>query len=184
MVEWTSHGRRLVYGSDYVEVWLDDVDIPGVGRVEHHVLTMPRGSTAAVVTDEHDRILMLWRHRFITGRWGWEVPAGWTDPGEEAAVAIRREIEEETGWRPGVVELLVGYDALAGISTMHFELFHATDCDLIGPPKDRSEAERIEWLPEQEVIRLISDGLVADGPSLTAISFYLGPHRLSRRGPG
>jgi 8-oxo-dGTP pyrophosphatase MutT (NUDIX family) len=164
-VEWKSHGRRLVYGSDYVDVWLDDVDIPGVGRVEHHVLTMPRGSTAAVVTDDRGRMLLLWRHRFITDRWGWEVPAGWTDPGEDAATAIRREIEEETGWRPGLVE----------------QLFHATRCELVGAPKDRSEAERVYWLPEEEVVRLASDGLIADGPSLTAISYYLGPHRLRKR---
>jgi 8-oxo-dGTP pyrophosphatase MutT (NUDIX family) len=179
-VEWVSHGRRLVYGSDYVNVWLDDVDIPGLGRVEHHVLTMPRGSTAAVVTDEQDRMLLLWRHRFITGRWGWEVPAGWVDPGEDASTAIRREIEEETGWRAGTVEPLVEYDALAGISTMHFRLFHATGCERVGAPMDRSEAERVEWIAEKDVVRLAGEGLIADGPSLTAISYYLGPYRLMR----
>jgi hypothetical protein len=29
-----------------------------------------------VVMDEDDRVLLLWRHRFITDTWGWEVPAG------------------------------------------------------------------------------------------------------------
>lgn len=72
-MEWTSYGRRRVYDSPYVEVWLDDVDIPGVGRVDHHVITMPKASTTSVVTDDQGRFLLLYRHRFITGRWGWEV---------------------------------------------------------------------------------------------------------------
>ena len=177
-MEWKSHGRRRVYDSPYVEVWLDDVDIPGVGRIDHHVITMPRASTTSVVTDEHGRFLLLYRHRFITGRWGWEVPAGWAEPGEDPAAAIAREVEEETGWRPGLVVPLVEYDALAGISTMHFRSFHITGCEYAGEPTDRSEASRVEWLTEAEVVKLLAAGDVPDGPSLAALSYYLGPHRL------
>ncbi|MEV4613796.1 NUDIX hydrolase [Kitasatospora sp. NPDC049258] len=180
-MRWNSHGRRLVYGSDYVNVWLDDVDIPGIGRVDHHVLTMPRASTTAVVTDDNDRMLLLWRHRFITDSWGWEVPAGWTDPGEEPADAIRREVEEETGWRPGKVEPLTGYNALSGLSTMRFSSFHATECRYLGPPTDRSEASRVEWISTEDVIELAAAGEITDGPSLTAISYYLGIHRRARK---
>ncbi|MEZ0093201.1 NUDIX hydrolase [Streptacidiphilus sp. EB129] len=179
-MRWVSHGRRLVYGSDYVNVWLDDVDIPGVGRVEHHVLTMPRASTTSVVTDDLGRFLLMWRHRFITDTWGWEVPAGWADPGEDPADAIRREVEEETGWRPGSVVPMVEYDALAGISTMHFRSFHVTGCEYVGKPEDSSESSRIEWIPEAEVVKLITHGEVPDGPSLTALCYYLGPYRLAR----
>ncbi|MFC1434916.1 NUDIX hydrolase [Streptacidiphilus sp. N1-3] len=175
-----SHGRRLVYGSDWVNVWLDDVEIPGVGRVDHHVLTMPRASTASVVTDDQGRFLLMWRHRFITDRWGWEVPAGWTEPGEDPAAAIRREVEEETGWRPGTTVPLMEYDALAGLSNMHFHCFHITDCTYTGAPTDASESTRIEWVSEDDVVKLAMDGEIADGPSLTALSYYLGPYRLAR----
>ncbi|MDH6576950.1 8-oxo-dGTP pyrophosphatase MutT (NUDIX family) [Kitasatospora sp. MAP5-34] len=175
-MRWKSHGRRLVYGSDYVNVWLDDVDIPGIGRVDHHVLTMPRASTTAVVTDETERMLLLWRHRFITDSWGWEVPAGWADPGEEPVDAIRREVQEETGWSAGRVEPLTSYYALSGLSTMRFSSFHVTDCQYIGPPTDRSEATRVEWIPTKDVIKLATEGEITDGPSLTAISYYLGIH--------
>lgn len=103
-MRWHSHGRRLVYGSDWVEVWLDDVEIPGVGRVDHHVLTMPRPSTTAVVRDDQDRLLLIWRHRFITDTWGWEVPAGWADPGRtwsrRSAVKSRRRPDGVQGRSP------------------------------------------------------------------------------------
>ncbi|GAA2841834.1 NUDIX hydrolase [Kitasatospora paracochleata] len=178
-MEWQTYGRRQVYGSPWVEVWLDDVDVPGIGRIDHHVIRMPRPSVTSVVTNDVGEFLLLYRHRFITSRWGWEVPAGWADPGEDPAAAIAREVEEETGWRPGRVEPLVEYDALAGISTMHFQCFHATSCERVGMPTDRSEAARVEWVPEAEVAKLLVSGQVADGPSLAALSYYLGPHRLA-----
>lgn len=59
---------------------------------------MPRRSVGTVVVDGNGNTLLIWRHRFITDRWGWEVPAGWAEPGEDLAEAARREIVEETGW--------------------------------------------------------------------------------------
>ncbi|MEV7213581.1 NUDIX hydrolase [Kitasatospora cineracea] len=181
MVKWQTFGQRRVYGSPWVEVWLDDVEIPGTGRVEHHVVRYPRASTTSVVTDDQGRFLLIWRHRFITGRWGWEVPAGWAEPGEDPAHAIAREVEEETGWRPGRVELMTEYDAMAGISDAHFRSYHVTGCVRIGEPEDVSEAARVEWHSERDVIRLLTTGQIADGPSLAALSYYLGPYRLAAR---
>ena len=172
-MRWHSHGRRAVYESHWVNVWLDDVEIPGVGRIEHHVLTMPRPSTTAVVTDGEGRVLLMWRHRFITDEWGWEVPAGWADPGETPDEAIRREIEEETGWCPSKVSKLISYNALSGLSTMRFTAFHATECTYVGPPSDPSESTRIEWFTPEDATKLVAHGQVPDGPSLTALSFYL-----------
>lgn len=176
-MRWHSYGRRPVYQSDWVNVWLDDVEIPGVGRIEHHVLTMPRPSMTSVVSDDEGRLLLIWRHRFITDSWGWEVPAGWAEPEEDLEQAIRREVEEETGWRPGKVAEMTAYNALSGISTMHFTSFHVTECTHIGPPSDPSESTKIEWIPEDAIPKLAAEGLITDGPSLTALSYYLGIYR-------
>ncbi|MEV7773067.1 NUDIX hydrolase [Kitasatospora sp. NPDC086791] len=180
-MEWETFGRRQVYGSPWVEVWLDDVEVPGLGRIDHHVVRYPRASTTSVVTNERGEYLLLHRHRFITGRWGWEVPAGWAEPGEDPAVAIAREVEEETGWRAGYIELLTEYDAMAGISDAHFRCFHITGCTQVGAPEDVAESTRIEWLSEAEVVKLLTGGEINDGPSHAALSYYLGPHRLSRK---
>src|SRR6266487_3985399 len=97
---WQVHGRRALYTSNWVSLWLEDVEVPGEGRLEHHVIRAVRPSVAIVVTNESDRVLLMWRHRFITNRWGWEIPAGWVEEGESPVRAARREVEEETGWRP------------------------------------------------------------------------------------
>lgn len=131
----------------------------------------------SVVVDDDERFLLIWRHRFITDTWGWEVPAGWAEPGEDLNAAIRREVEEETGWRPGEVVEMTAYNALSGISTMRFTSFYITGCTHIGPPTDPSESTRSEWVPAEAIPKLAMDGQISDGPSLTALSYYLGIYR-------
>jgi 8-oxo-dGTP pyrophosphatase MutT (NUDIX family) len=173
-VRWTVHGHRDVYSSRWVRVSLDDVEIPGGPRFEHHVLHFPRASVTAVVTDvDANRVLLLWRHRFITDSWGWEVPAGWAEPGEDPDVAIAREIEEETGYRPALLRPLTGYNALSGISDMRFTAFVASGAERVGQPTDHGESSRVEWVPVAELTKLASDGQIQDGPSLTALMYYL-----------
>ncbi|MBI1758247.1 MAG: NUDIX hydrolase [Actinobacteria bacterium] len=176
-MRWETCGRRAVYLSDWVEVWLDDVEVPGGQRFEHHVLRFPRPSVAAVVL-RGEATLLLWRHRFITDSWGWEIPAGWTDhPDEGLEVAVRREIEEETGHRAAHVEPMTSYHALSGISPMRYTVFLATEVTRIGDPTDGSESTRVEWVPLADIPRLAAAGHISDGPSLTALSYYLGIHR-------
>ncbi|WP_313047547.1 NUDIX domain-containing protein [Nonomuraea jabiensis] len=49
----------------------------------------------------------MWRHRFVFDRWGWELPGGLVEAGEDPMVTAAREVEEETGYRPKNVERLV-----------------------------------------------------------------------------
>ena len=173
LMEWKVHGRRMPYTSDWVSVELADVELPDGRRFEHHVLRIPRHSVTVVVTDDQGRVLLLWRHRFTIDRWGWEVPAGWADAGEPPERAARREVEEETGWRPGPLRRLCSYYALPGISDQAFTVFHAHGATYQGPPPDRSEASRVAWVPLASLKKLVAEGLLSDGPSLTALSFAL-----------
>lgn len=166
---WKVLGRRPIYTSDWVDLWVEDVEVPEHGRLEHHVLRIPRSSVAVVVTDA-DRVLMLWRHRFITDSWGWEIPAGWVDEGEPPIEAARREVEEETGWRPGALTEMCSYHPLGGLSDLRLTLYRATEASSIGLPADASESTRIEWIPLREVPRLIQSGALTDGPSLTGLA--------------
>jgi hypothetical protein len=47
------------------------------------ILSVPPGAGVAVVRPGR-QVLLLWRHRFITGHWGWEVPLGRIEEGYES----------------------------------------------------------------------------------------------------
>lgn len=172
-MRWNVHGERSLYESEWVGLALVDVEVPGGARFDHHVVRMPNQAAGAVVHDPDRGVLLLWRHRFITDTWGWEIPAGRIDPGEEPAEAAARETLEETGWRPGPLRPLLSYQPTNGLSDQRFDLFLANGATHEGDPTDPGESERIEWVPIDEVRALARAGAIQDGLSLTAILYAL-----------
>lgn len=179
-MQWTVHGERTVYDSPWVRVDLVDVEVPGGRRFEHHAVRATAEAVAVVVHEQGRGVLLLWRHRFITDHWGWEVPAGRIEPGESVEEAAAREVLEETGWRPGPLRPLTAYDPTPGISDHRFHVMAADSATYVGEPSDPSESERVEWVPLDEVRRMVAAGEVSDGFALTALlwAFHQGvlPH--------
>ena len=172
-MRWQVHGERELYASEWVRLTLVDVEIPDGPRFEHHVVRMPNFAAGTVVRDPERGYLLIYRHRFITDTWGWEVPAGRIDPGETPAEAAGRETLEETGWRPGPLTPLVEYQPTNGLSDQRFHLFLADGATSEGEPTDPGEAEKIEWVPVDEVRALVQRGEMVDGLSLTAVLYAL-----------
>lgn len=172
-MRWTIHGERSIYDSDWMRLVLVDVEIPGVERFDHHVVRYPRPASGTVVHDPDRGVLLLWRHRFITDTWGWEIPAGRIEEGETPEQAAERETLEETGWRAGPLTSLGSYAPSNGSSDQIFHVFAADGATHVGEPTDVSESERIAWVPVDEVRRLIADGEIIDGLSLTSLLWAL-----------
>ena len=172
-MRWIVHGERIIYDSPWVRLALTDIEIPGGRRFEHHVVRMPAEAAGTVIYDPARGVLLLWRHRFTTDSWGWEVPAGMVDEGETPQQAAIREAVEETGWQPGPVTAMTTYHPHNGTSDATFHLFVADGATHIGEPTDPSESERIEWLPIDELRTEIVAGRVPDGLSLTALLWWL-----------
>ena len=172
-MRWRVHGERSLYESDWVNLRLVDVELPDGNRFEHHVVRTPYEAAGVVVGDPTRGVLLLWRHRFITDTWGWEIPAGHVDAGESPAAAGAREVLEETGWRPAPLRHLVTYNPMNGLADKRFHLFVAEGATRVGEPTEANEAERVEWVPLEELRRLARAGEVRDGLSLTAVLYAL-----------
>ena len=172
-MRWTVHGERPVYESPWVSLSLVDVEVPGGSRFDHHVVRVPRGAAGVVVRDPDRGVLLLWRHRFITDSWHYEVPAGRIDAGETPMEAAAREVMEETGWRPGPLRPLTTYHPMHGMSDNTFHLFAADGATHVGEPSDPAEVERVEWVPLDRLAELVRAGQVVDGLSLPALLWVL-----------
>ncbi|MCX5400069.1 NUDIX domain-containing protein [Streptomyces sp. NBC_00102] len=169
---WAIHGSRPVYENRWVTLDLVDVEPPGVERFEHHVVRLFRVAITAVI-DEQDRVLMLWRYRFVPHQWGWELPGGIVDPGEDAAAAAVRETEEETGWRPGPVEHVVSYQPMIGMVDSPHEIYVARGAEKVGEPTDGEEAGEVSWVPLDDIPRLMSEGKLMGSGTLVALLHIL-----------
>ena len=126
-----------------------------------------------VLLDDHDQVLMLWRHRFVPDLWGWEPPGGLVDADEEPSDAAARELEEETGYRAGRVEPLVAFRPMPGVVDAEHFVFVGRNPERADDPTDLSGATRAEWVPLGSVPGLIDAGDIWDAGSLLALSRML-----------
>lgn len=171
---WTNHGTlRTVYSSWWVRLTIDDVEKPDGTRVEHEVVDGPEAA-GMVVVDPERGMLMIWRHRFIPDVWGWEIPGGAVDQGEDPATAARRECLEETGWEPtGPLHHISRHHPSAGFARQTFDLYLATSARHHGDPSDPNEAAEVAWRPLDRVAADLRDGLIPDGFTQLAVTLAL-----------
>lgn len=171
-MQWTVHGERQIYNNPWVNLWLVDVQQPDGRRWEHHVVRMRHLAVAAVV-DDQKRVLMMWRHRFITDTWGWELPMGLIEADETPEQAAAREVEEETGWRVESVKPLVYAQPANGITDSEHFVFRAEAASYAGPPTELNESDRIEWIPISEIRGMIDRREVVSSGSLVGLLYLL-----------
>lgn len=169
---WEIHGSRRIYDNRWVNLDLVDVEPPGVKRFEHHVVRLHHVAITAVI-DDQDRVLMLWRYRFVPEQWGWELPGGIVDDGEDPAVTAVRETEEETGWRPAAVEHVVTYQPMIGMVDSPHEVFVGKGATHVGDPSDTEEAGHVAWVPLDEIPGLMREGKLMGSGTIVALLHLL-----------
>ncbi|KOV83916.1 NUDIX hydrolase [Streptomyces sp. NPDC002680] len=171
-MEWKTHGERQIYTNKWVNLCLVDVQQPDGARWEYHVVRLRHLAVAAVVNDRQE-VLMMWRHRFITDSWAWELPMGLVEEGESPEEAAAREVLEETGWRPGPIKPLIYAEPANGITDSQHHVFRADGATYDGPPTEKNESDRIEWIPLSEVRGMIDRREIVSSGSLVGLLYVL-----------
>jgi len=96
-----------------------------------------RGIRAAVILaiDAEDHVILVDQYRVPLGRRCIELPAGLVgddQPGEATESAAARELEEETGYRPGRMEVIGEFHSSPGMVSESFTLLRAHDLVKVG----------------------------------------------------
>ncbi|MFF0144567.1 ADP-ribose pyrophosphatase YjhB (NUDIX family) [Amycolatopsis sulphurea] len=176
LTRWKIHGERFVDDTRRDRVSIASVELPDGVKFEQWVFRI-RPAAMMAVLDDQDRVLMLWRHRFIIDRWVWELPGGYVNPDEDPAVTAAREVEEETGWRPLDVEPLGSLQPIVGSADAENRLYVARRSEYIGEPADINEAERVAWIPLDTVRERILKGEIVGAASQVALLHILAFYR-------
>jgi 8-oxo-dGTP pyrophosphatase MutT (NUDIX family) len=164
-----THGERTVYRSDWVRLALVDVEPPGGGRFEQHVVRM-NPVAIAVLVNERDEMLMLHRYRFAIDEWGYEFLGGLVDDGEDPVRAAAREAVEESGHRPlGEPRHLVSFQPLPGMVDAPMDIYLWRAFEEVGEPTDQQEAGVLRWIPRSDIPRLIADREFLGAGTLVAL---------------
>ncbi|MEV4754090.1 NUDIX domain-containing protein [Micromonospora sp. NPDC049559] len=131
--------------------------------------TEPLRCAGALIVDDDGRIFFQRRspHRRLFPNC-WDVVGGHLEPGETVEEALRREVEEETGWTLSHVLGAVGeyrYTGDDGLARLETDFLVRVDGDLGRPRLEVGKHTEFRWLTEGELAvldehRHVNDGLI------------------------
>lgn len=174
---WQTFGERLVYDNRWVKLGLVDVQAPNGERWEYHVVHFDRIAIGLIV-NEQDEALMLWRYRFATDQWGYELLGGLVEEGEDPAATAAREVAEESGYRPvGEPEHLISFEPLPGQVTAPVDVYLWRQAERVGEPTDTEEVGRLEWVPLSRVPELAQQQQLLGAGALVPLLYYVASRR-------
>ena len=168
---------RVIHKGHYLEFRVDTVERADGTRAERDVVGHP-GAVAILAIDPDNKVLLVRQFRSPAGQILLEVPAGTLDRDpetgaiEDHALAAKRELEEETGYRADTWRHLTSFWTAPGFATELMHLWLATDLrpadgERLGPDED--EHLRLEPKPYLEAVGAAERGEIADAKSLVAL---------------
>lgn len=158
-----------VYDGKLLKIDLDRVELPGGKRAELEIIRHP-GAAAVVPFDGEGHVLLVRQYRHAAGEFILEVPAGTLDPDEAPDTCAVREVEEETGFRPGRIEPLGWIWTTPGFTDEKIWLYAAFELAPSAQKLDADEVLHVERVPFAEAVAMTRDGRICDAKSVCALS--------------
>jgi ADP-ribose pyrophosphatase len=128
---------------------------------------------AIVAINDENNVLLVSQFREPIEKELLEIPAGGIDSGEDAETAVRREMQEETGYLPRKVERLGGFYSAPGFCNEYLYLYLATDLIPSQLYAEDTESIRLKRVPIEQIPGLITSGSICDAKSIAGLLTYL-----------
>jgi len=149
---------------------INRVQLPNGHEGEYGQIIFPNAALAVPITEEN-KVILLRQYRFAVSRYLLEFPAGTLEIGETPLNSIKREIQEETGFKAEKWDELGALVNAPGYSDEVIHLFLARDLTKLESEVQGDLDEDIEVLilNPDELDNLISSGdEILDAKTVTA----------------
>ena len=164
--------RTLVYKGVIIDFYQDTVKVPN-GNVVKWDFIGHKGAAAVVAVNEDGKLLMVRQYRNALDRETLEIPAGALDSVEEPThVAAARELEEETGFKAGKLELLIKLRTTVAFCNEKIDVYLATDLQPSKQNLDDDEFINVELYDIDELVQMIYDCKIEDSKTVAALMAY------------
>ncbi|WP_122645770.1 NUDIX hydrolase [Enterococcus mediterraneensis] len=166
--------RKEIFHGKIIDVALDDVRLPDGGTAQRELVFHPGGVGIIAIID--NKMLFVRQFRKPLERVLLEIPAGKIDPGEgrHPEETGRRELEEETGYRPGKMTHVASMYLSPGFANELLHLYHAEELEKVENPLPQDEDEVLELyrLSLAEAKQAIADQTICDAKTIFAIQYW------------
>ena len=167
---------QTMFDGRIIHVRRDVIELPNGKEAFREVVDHP-GGVCVLALDGEDRVLIVSQYRYPYNKVLRELPAGKLEKGEDPRDSGLRELEEETGLRPGTFQSMGCSYSSPGILEEKIHLYFAKD--LVQGPCHPDDGEFLEIVrvPYQELLEMARKGEIKDGKTLVGIlkaSFLMG----------
>ncbi|MFJ5071540.1 NUDIX domain-containing protein [Kitasatospora sp. NPDC088556] len=167
---WATLNSRVIHQGPYLTMRRDDVRRPDGHEGTYEYIEVA-DTVRVVALNASGDVALLEDHFYLQPSHPvLHLPGGAVEKGEGVLVAAGRELEQETGWRAGQLEVLGRIDPLPGAARTTTHLLLATS---LAPGQiDREPTETgmtMRWVPAAEAARLARTGGIREAGSLAAI---------------
>ncbi len=166
---WQKRSSRVVYKNPWFTIREDQVIKPDGQPGIYSVAEYPGAVLVVALTDQLE-VCLINQYRYPVGKWLWELPCGGIGD-EEALIAARRELQEETGQLADEWQHLGHFYSLKGSTDETVQVFLATN---LSPAETNDMAvegiRRMERVPLKQVWDMVKQGKLTDGQSIAALT--------------
>ena len=160
------------YRGKIVTLHVDTIRQASGTKTLREVVRHPGGVAAIPILDD-SRILLIRQFRYPIGKYIYEIPAGKLDTGQPPLETMARELEEETGYRAGVLTHECSFYTTPGISDELIHLFTARNLTPCGQKLEEGEHITLEAMSPEECLAGIRKGDICDGKTVLGILWHL-----------
>ena len=165
-------GRELVHKGAIIDYYQDTIKIPN-GNIAKWDYIRHKGAAAVVAVKEDGKLLMVRQYRNALNRETLEIPAGGlNDADEPTDRAAARELEEETGYSAGKLELLLSLRTTVAFCDEKIDVYLATDLKRSEQHLDEDEFLDVLSYDVKDLLEMIYDCKIQDGKTVSAILAY------------
>ena len=160
---------QIIYDVKIIKVYKDQVECPNKKIATREIVRHHGGVGILAVVDQC--ILLVKQFRYAYNKDTLEIPAGKLEKGEEAALAGKRELEEETGYSCQSMKLINEIYPTTGYCDEIIHLYEAIDLFKVENPLEGDEDEFIDVIamPIDEAYKKVMNNEIHDSKTIIAI---------------
>lgn len=162
--------EKNIFNGKIIDVSLLTVELPDKSKSTREIVRHP-GGVAVLAFKDKDTILLVEQFRKPFEKVIFELPAGKIDSGEEPEICGRRELEEETGYKPLKFEFLGKVFTSPGFCDECVYLYKAENLTQGSAVGDERGFINMVEMNIEDVKKMIKNGEIIDAKTICAFAF-------------
>jgi ADP-ribose pyrophosphatase len=166
---WKTIKSRVAYQNPWMSVRHDDVIRPDGKKGIYGVVV--KRDFVLIIPVYQKKLYLVNIFRYPVQAESWEFPEGDWEPNETHRAGARRELLEETGFKPGKFIHLANLWLAVGFCNQGFNVYLAEECRRVSGFTD-TDITRMKGFTLAQIEKMIQQGKIKDSPTITAVYLY------------